>query len=725
MSKKSQSPKPSRVTEADFRKWLDSTIHPEGTLKRATITKTAVKQLLLAEATVSRWLDKACAPGAPYAIFDLPDAAGNKSEFIGRDVAYGDGDGKDEDEDEVYDEPVATETIEHARIADLPGDLPHKDAMPRLNNDDRARLFESVAKHGVREPITTYGPRSYVLDGHHRLEAAIAAGIDTIPIRHVDDLDEAAARRRAIECNLERRHLADFEKYDLAEHIVAEEEGRSRRAAAAGKSAGGRTAERIAKKLGMSKDSVKRAKVVKEQGSPELKEQVKSGQKSLKAAAAEITAAKKETVQARRDRQTALGPDMAPGGRDGAFPLLYLDLRQESWIRDVAKLQPSEIRDSDLEALPCSTADLAAWFATRTHFVAAVRVTAADAPYAGPALDAMFGEIDMERPDSKPANKGAMILDPTSVINGKATIQVADPDEPDYNDVEIAEAPHSYIVVARVRTNGEVGPPFAAPAPVAIRAEQIYRTLTSMCPGPALSIHAAPPTDKEVGAMPADWSFVDSYMLRDYAAPRAVNGDGDGDGALAAGIKAAAGRQQALDQEAAAAPGRAQPPKPKAQPPGAAAAAGKKKRGRRGAGAGAAAAAAEQQREEFGRLAANCYLAAVRTGAAQTEGESHLWLIAHPRPEDKAPDLDQAIARITPTGRKPSRLRAFPLAVIKHAAIPKSAAKHLAAVDLDEPAATERIRHTLPTKLGKKIGDDLDSIRKLAAEAADNPDQWK
>ena len=204
--------------------------------------------------------------------------------------------------------------VHWVRIDDLPQVYPHKDAVPALAGDDKERLFASVAEYGVREPIVVYGPLSTILDGHHRLAAAVAAGEKEVPVRWVGDFPAEQADRVAIETNLNRRHLLEYQKYELADKIVKEEEARARRAAAAGGGGGkGRTAERIGKRLGMSKDSVKRAKAVKEQGSPELKADVKAGRKSLKAAAAEVQAARQDKKDRARDRQASLAGIQARG----------------------------------------------------------------------------------------------------------------------------------------------------------------------------------------------------------------------------------------------------------------------------------------------------------------------------------------------------------------------------------------------------------------------------
>ena len=71
-----------------------------------------------------------------------------------------------------------------------------------MDEEERLALENDVAEHGVKTPITLYEGK--VLDGWHRLQAALKCGEDHIPIDPEEPEDPAAFVIRA---NALRRHL--------------------------------------------------------------------------------------------------------------------------------------------------------------------------------------------------------------------------------------------------------------------------------------------------------------------------------------------------------------------------------------------------------------------------------------------------------------------------------------------------------------------------------------
>lgn len=636
--------------------------------------------------------------------------------------------------------------ILQVKIADLPQEYPHKDAVPAMTPVDKQNLFASVAAHGVKVPILTYGPRCDILDGHHRIAAAHAAGLTHIPMRFMGDLSAAEAAEWAVRYNVERRQLNDYQTYELLANIAGEEKEKTRRAKIAGTPAG-RESERVAARMGMSKDSVKRAKKVKEQGAPELKARVRSGQTSLKAGAREIDEARGQKKKAKKDAQRALpaANDMA-----GKFGTIYIDLRREEWIVTAGLHEPSEIRDTTLEAYACSPAELLEWYARPTSFVIAARVRPRDLPHAADAIAHAFDDVDLV---------GAKAS--TGVAAGMRVIQVSaddgDADDSDY------EARHSYLVIAYVHCGIDhkaIEP--ATSAPLAIRAENVFREITQQHPGPALAVLDRQPDPTDMNRMPADWEFVTDRELRDAATPSRKTSPATAGGAatepewrtfdiedgvapaaepLRAGRSRGSGgnKRQAAAEDAAAAR--------KRQAADAAHCAAdkarqKKRRAKReGAGAGATTAAdvargrskqyegpdPEATAAEISDMVRDTYFAAVAAATKQKEGTTFLWLTAQPDVETKEPDLATAMTKLTASVRKPAGRRACLLLAMPHAKYPAAMAKQLRRddVDVERDDGIDFLIRTMPTRQGERIMGDLAGIESSLTEAMADPTAWK
>lgn len=82
-------------------------------------------------------------------------------------------------------------------------------------DDDFAALVESVAAHGVLEPVLARelpGGALELLAGERRLEASKAAGRATVPVRVLVGVTELAARAIALTENLARTDLSPWEE---------------------------------------------------------------------------------------------------------------------------------------------------------------------------------------------------------------------------------------------------------------------------------------------------------------------------------------------------------------------------------------------------------------------------------------------------------------------------------------------------------------------------------
>ena len=113
---------------------------------------------------------------------------------------------------------------------------------PRRRFDEEAldELAESIAKHGVIQPITVRPQESgyyQIIAGERRWRAARKAGLETVPV-HVLTVDEQKAMEMALVENLQREDLNPIEeavsyktlqdKFDLTQQEVAEKVGKGR-----------------------------------------------------------------------------------------------------------------------------------------------------------------------------------------------------------------------------------------------------------------------------------------------------------------------------------------------------------------------------------------------------------------------------------------------------------------------------------------------------------------
>lgn len=142
---------------------------------------------------------------------------------------------------------MTTETITPVAIdAFVPIDTIDVNGRHRRDMGDIQALADSIADVGLLNPVTLTREGRLVA-GHRRIEAVRLLGMDTVPVRFADNLDDAAKLLRAErDENVCRLDMKPSEKAALGEALLAIEADRAReRTAQAGRSAApGRRAER-------------------------------------------------------------------------------------------------------------------------------------------------------------------------------------------------------------------------------------------------------------------------------------------------------------------------------------------------------------------------------------------------------------------------------------------------------------------------------------------------
>jgi len=169
----------------------------------------------------------------------------------------------------------------------------YKALIPELLDDEYENLKESISKNGYWEeyPIIV-NDNNEILDGHSRWKACQELGIQpTIKVKHFESKEEEM--RFVIETNLNRRHLNAFQKAELALKLIELEKtkrGRKPKEEISTESVKISTSSELLKvdtwqivsdKLGVSRDTIEKAKAVIEKGDEKLIEKCRRGEISV------------------------------------------------------------------------------------------------------------------------------------------------------------------------------------------------------------------------------------------------------------------------------------------------------------------------------------------------------------------------------------------------------------------------------------------------------------
>jgi hypothetical protein len=155
---------------------------------------------------------------------------------------------------------------------------PLADLFPLLEGAEINELVEDIRTHGVRESIWLYEDK--ILDGRNRYRAAAVAGVPC-PTRAYEGDDPLGF---VISLNLKRRHLSESQRAMVAAKLATLRQGARTDLSPIGEMSQAAAAEL----LNVGKRSVERAKIVHEQGEPELVAAVEAGEISVSGAVEQI-----------------------------------------------------------------------------------------------------------------------------------------------------------------------------------------------------------------------------------------------------------------------------------------------------------------------------------------------------------------------------------------------------------------------------------------------------
>lgn len=193
---------------------------------------------------------------------------------------------------------------------------PAAELVPAMTGAEYARFREDISHRGVLVPLEATGA-GVVLDGRHRLQAAIELGLTRVPVQVVAPVDET---EHILLCALERRHLSASQRAALVVELAEVQElaerarlrqranlrigtGESERASLPAR--GERTRELAARKGGVSARIVQDALTVHRED-PVLFAQVKAGRIAVDVAARRVR-------QARLQARTPAAPALPTG----------------------------------------------------------------------------------------------------------------------------------------------------------------------------------------------------------------------------------------------------------------------------------------------------------------------------------------------------------------------------------------------------------------------------
>jgi len=158
---------------------------------------------------------------------------------------------------------------------------PVADIFPMMSEREFSDLVEDIREHGVREPVWLHRD-GRIIDGRNRYKACVQLG-DEPPTRTFEG-DDADLVAFVVSLNLHRRHLDESQRAMVGARIAGLAHGGDRRSVQAANLPLETTA-RAAEMLNVGERSIRNARTVIEQGSPEIADAVVTGKVAVSTAA--------------------------------------------------------------------------------------------------------------------------------------------------------------------------------------------------------------------------------------------------------------------------------------------------------------------------------------------------------------------------------------------------------------------------------------------------------
>jgi hypothetical protein len=165
--------------------------------------------------------------------------------------------------------------------------------IPPLTPEEFAQLEENCVKEGIRDALIVWKQddgNDILIDGHNRFRiSAKHAGI-MFDVKKMEFADRDAAKRWIILNQFGRRNLSAYDRSILALKLkpIIAEKAKERQNLGLKSDEGGRTDDALGKIAGVGKDTIRKVETIERKATPEAKQQIRDGKKSINAAFNEI-----------------------------------------------------------------------------------------------------------------------------------------------------------------------------------------------------------------------------------------------------------------------------------------------------------------------------------------------------------------------------------------------------------------------------------------------------
>ncbi|WP_321494866.1 ParB N-terminal domain-containing protein [uncultured Desulfobacter sp.] len=198
-----------------------------------------------------------------------------------------------------------------------------------IQKETLAAISQNMETHGYDPvfPLVVWEEENVVVDGHTRFAAARNMNLDQVPVVYKSFEDEDDALLYTFHIQRNRRNMSDddiikcLSVLDTMHKKDKTDQKTTRKV----------ENEIRAKELGISAQKVDKARKVMEYGSPDIQEQVQSGEKSINKAFNEVQAQRRESGEIRGRQTDGLGLSANYTQTLGRFLKELTRIRENGW----------------------------------------------------------------------------------------------------------------------------------------------------------------------------------------------------------------------------------------------------------------------------------------------------------------------------------------------------------------------------------------------------------
>ena len=197
----------------------------------------------------------------------------------------------------------------------------HEETLAAISQDMEANGFDPVF------PLVVWQEENIVVDGHTRFAVARKMHLDQVPVVFKSFEDEDDALLYSFHVQRNRRNMSDN---DIVK-CLALLDNMQRKDESEQKTTRREENEAHAKALGISPQKVDKARKVMEHGSPDIREQVESGEKTINKAFNEVQDQRRESGEIRGRQTDGLGLSAKYTQSLGRFLKELTRIRENGW----------------------------------------------------------------------------------------------------------------------------------------------------------------------------------------------------------------------------------------------------------------------------------------------------------------------------------------------------------------------------------------------------------